>query len=701
MKGRPVVFIALATALACRTASAPTAAGGTDGAAAATRGDAAAAASFRTAIDPAVLDPGVKPCGDFYAYACGGWLKTTAIPPDKPVWSRGFSELSERNLARLREIAERAAAGGRAPDDRYAEKVGDFWAACMDEAVLERRGLTDLHAAWSRIDRVTDLTALAREVGLLHASGVTPLFEITSGQDAKDATVVIGEVVQAGLGLPDRDYYLKEDAPSFELQRAYREYVGTMLRRAGLSAAEATSDAHAIFHLERAMAEAHWSRVEMRDPLRTYNRVDLDGLRKQMPRFPWEEYLAELGHPDLRTFSITTPRFLSKLDELLDATPPATWRAYLKWKLLAAMAASRALPKAFSDERFAFQSRHFTGAKEQEARWKHCVRITDAALGEAIGQAYVRRYFGEDGKEKTRRLVSEVEAAMGRTLDALGWMDAPTKEKAREKLARVHNKVGYPDSWRNYDALRTDRSSFFRTVLAANAFEVHRTLDKIGKPVDRGEWEMSPPTVNAYYHPALNEMVFPAGILQQPFFARSGPDAVNYGAIGMVVAHELTHGFDDQGRRFDAAGNLADWWTPAVAKEFERRAACVVKQYDEYVAVDDVKLNGKLTLGENIADLGGVKLAFEAYQASRKGKPPEPPVAGFTAEQAFFVGYAQSWCTAIRPEYARLHAQTDPHSPPEWRVNGVLSSSLPFRSAFACSDGDRMVRPAADRCEVW
>jgi endothelin-converting enzyme/putative endopeptidase len=696
MAGRTFTLIALALGLACRTASAPVASA-SDGAAAG-RADAIALGG---AIDPAVLDPAVRPCEDFYAYACGGWLKRTAIPPDKPAWSRGFSELAERNLERLREIAERAAAGEGPPEDRHASKVGDVWAACMDEAAIERRGLADLHAAWARMDGVTDLPSLAREVGRLHATGVTPLFEITSGQDAKDATAVIGEIVQAGLGLPDRDYYLKEDPASFELQRAYREYVAAMLRRAGLAPAEAASDAHAIYHLERAMAEAHWSRVEMRDPLRTYNRVDRAGLEQAMPRFAWTEYLAELGHPGLRAFSITTPRFLARLDELLGATPLATWRAYLKWKLLAAMAAVRALPQAFPDERFAFQSRHFTGAKEQEARWKHCVRFTDGALGEALGQAYVRRWFGEEGKEQTRRLVAEIEGAMGRTLDALDWMDAPTKARAREKLARVHNKIGYPDSWRNYDALRTDRASFFRTALAANAFEVHRTLDKIGKPVDRGEWEMSPPTVNAYYHPALNEMVFPAGILQPPFFVRGGPDAVNYGAIGMVVGHELTHGFDDQGRRFDAAGNLVDWWTPAVAKEFERRAACVVRQYDGYVAVDDVRLNGKLTLGENIADLGGVKLAFAAYQASRRGRPPEPAVAGFTPEQAFFVGYAQSWCTAIRPEYARLHARTDPHSPPEWRVNGVLQGSLPFRAAFGCGEGDRMVRAPADRCEVW
>jgi endothelin-converting enzyme/putative endopeptidase len=661
----------------------------------------APAAPAPVGIDPLLIDAAVNPCDDFYAYACGGWLARTPIPPDRPSWSRSFSEIDERNLALLRDIAERDAAGAHDPADRYPEKVGDFWAACMDEEGIERRDTSDLQRAWARIDAVKDPASLATVLGGLHRDGVFPVFHLQSDQDAKDATQVIGVVAQGGLSLPDRDYYLKEDARSQAIQQSYRAHVQRMLELAGEPADRAARDAAAIFDLERSLAQAQWSRVEMRDPKRTYNRVELAGLERAMPRFPWPAYLEAVGHSGLRAFSTTTPKYLARVDELLATTPPETWRAYLRWRLLSSMTAQRALPKAFTNERFAFQSRNFTGAKELEARWKHCVRMELESLGEAIGQAYVRRTFGPEGKATTSEVVSGVEGAMGGDLGALGWMDEPTRRKAREKLDHIVNKVGYPDPWRNYDALWLDRGSFFTSVLAANAFEVNRDLTKIGKPLDRKEWLMAPPQVNAYYNPSMNEMVFPAGILQPPFFTRGAPDAVNYGAIGMVVGHELTHGFDDEGRQFDAAGNLVDWWTPSVSAEFDRRAACVVKQYAEYVAVDDVKLDGQLTLGENIADLGGLKLAFAAYQAGRAGKAPEPAVAGFTPEQAFFIGFAQSWCTAIRPEFARLRAQTDPHAPPRWRVNGPLSNLTAFRAAFSCPAGSKMVRSGPDHCEIW
>jgi len=686
--------LCLAAATACKTSGAPRE-GATSGA------QAAPAPPARPGIDPALVDANVKPCDDFYAYACGGWLAKATIPPDRPIWSRSFVEIDERNLVLLRGIAEQDAAGKLDPADRYPDKVGDFWAACMDEAGIEQRGTSDLEAAWKRIDAVKDPASLATELAELHKDGVFPVFHITSDQDAKDATQVIGVIAQGGLSLPDRDYYLKDDAKTAAIQQAYRAHVAKMLQLAGEPPDRAAKDAETVYALERSLAETHWTRVEMRDPQRVYNRVELSGLEKAAPRFPWKGYLEALGHGDVTTFSTTTPRFLARVNELLDRTPPETWRAYLKWRLLAVMGSQRALPKAFADERFAFSSKTFTGAKELEARWKHCVRMTEGVLGEALGQAYVRRYFGADGKDKTRQLVSDIEGAMGRDLDGLSWMDPATRRRGREKLSRIVNKVGYPDAWRNYDAMKLDRASFFNSVLAANAFEVNRDLSKIGKPLDRNEWNMPPPMVNAYYNPSMNEIVFPAGILQPPFYTRTAEDAVNYGAIGMVVGHELTHGFDDEGRQFDASGNLTDWWTPADGKEFERRAQCVVKQFDEYVSVEDVKLNGKLTLGENIADLGGVKLAFAAYQASRAGKGPEAPVAGFTPEQAFFVGYAQSWCTAIRPEYARLRAATDPHSPPRWRVNGPLSNLPEFQQAFSCAAGSRMVRAGESRCEVW
>ncbi len=653
------------------------------------------------ALDEAALDRGVSPCDDFFRFACGGWLAHTEIPRDRSVWHRGFAELEERNQRQLRKILDATAAGTLDDAGRFGAKLGAYYASCMDEAGVEARGLADLAGEWARIDAIQDRPGLADALARLHAAGAQAPFRLSADQDAKDATEVVLTIVQGGLSLPDRDFYLQDDERKVEIRRDFSRHLRRMLALAGVPAARVEADAGAVEELERALAETHWTQTEARDPARTYNRVDRAGLEKLAPVFPWARFFAGLGRPELAAVNVTTPRFVERAGQLFGAAPLEAWKAYLRWHLLSAMADARAVPRAFVEERFGFTSKAFSGAKELRPRWKHCVASTDDALGFALGEAYVRLHFGPEGKERTTRLVGEIQKAMGRDVERLPWMDEATKAGARRKLASLVNKVGYPEVWRDYSTLEVTRASFFENVLAAARFETDRQLAKVGRPLDRSEWLMSPPTVNAYYDPPMNEMVFPAGILQPPFFNRSAPEAVNYGAIGMVVGHELTHGFDDQGRKYDALGNLADWWTPEVAKEFDRRAACVSAQYARYESVPGTRLNGELTLGENLADLGGLKLAYAAMEAARRGGEAEAAVAGFGPAQQFFVGYAQSWCAKYRDEELRLRAVTDPHSPARFRVNGPLSNLPEFAAAFGCREGSPMVRPAAERCEVW
>jgi endothelin-converting enzyme/putative endopeptidase len=644
-------------------------------------------------VDETAIDKSVDPCDDFFAYACGGWLKTHEMPPDRSQYGR-FAEIEDRNLATLHDILDDAAAK-RGESFPFRDKVGAFYAACMDEAKVETASLPSLQAALATVDKVRSFDDGAKLLAKLHLEDVNALFHFESEQDFADATQMIGALDQGGLGLPDRDYYLENDEKSVALRKKYEEHVAAMLKLAGVATAE--KDAETVLRVETALAKASMSRVDRRDPKKIYHRINLDGIVKTAPHFPWREYLVASGHGGVTAINVRTPEFFAALDGSWEKTPLADLKAYLRWHVVHASA--DALGKGFVDENFHFYGATLAGTKELEPRWKRCAHSVDHALGEALAIPYVKRTFGDEGKQATRSMVKEIEAAMGADVKTLAWMDEPTRAAATEKLAKIDNMIGFPDKWRNYDQLGVAEGQHFANVMAGREFESHRQLNKIGKPVDKSEWGMTPPTVNAYYDPSLNEMVFPAGILQPPFYGRTRAPALNYGAIGMVMGHELTHGFDDEGRKFDAVGNLRDWWTPAVDKEFETRAACVKAQFDGYEVVDGKHINGSLTLGENLADLGGIKLAHAAMKSARP-ESAAAPAGGYSEEQLFFLGVGQAWCTKRTPELEAVRLKVDPHSTPRFRVDGPLSNMPEFAAAFSCKPGSKMVR-AADSCTVW
>lgn len=644
-------------------------------------------------LDAGALDRSADPCTDFYQFACGTWLQKTPIPADKPAWSRSFSVIADRNEAVLHQILEDAAAG-KASDD-VSKKIGAYYGACMDEAAVEAAGTKPLAPLFKLIKSVRDEKSLAKVVTELHRIRIWPIFDIADTQDAKDATQVIAEIDQSGLGLPDRDYYVKDDAKSKELRAKYEAHVERMFTLAGIkgkAAKKATAD---VMRIETALAKAAKTRVERRDPTTMYNRLDRDGLDKKAPKFPWGEYFKGLGFPALKDVNVTSPAYVEKAVALMSEEKASSWQSYLTWTVVRSTAPL--LSKAFVDEAFNFEAA-ITGQKEQRPRWKRCVAATDGALGDLLAQPFLKQSFAPESKEATERYVQEIVAAFTAEIDKLDWMDAPTRAKAHEKIKAMAYLIGYPKKWLSYD-FDVKAKSLFENALAARTWDQKRHLSKVGKPVDREAWQMSPPTVNAYYDPQLNHMVFPAGILQPPFFSPTAAIAVNLGGMGMVVGHELTHGFDDQGAQFDAHGNLSNWWTAEVGSRFKAKTDCVVDQYGAYETLPGVKLNGKLTLGENIADGGGVKLAFHAYRAMRKDAPEVVKAEGFTEDQQFFLGVGQSWCFKQSDELARLRAQVDPHSPARFRVNGSLSNLPEFATAFSCGEGKPMRR--ANACSIW
>jgi len=651
-----------------------------------------APAQSQPVLDVTSMDKSADPCTDFFTYSCGAWIKKNPIPPDQTSWSV-YSKLEDDNKAILREILESSSstAGRR---DALTQKIGDYYAACMDEKAINAATIKPLQPVLDQIQQLH----FKRDIASVAAAMVSndALFRFRSDQDYKDSTQVIAEADQGGLGLPDRDYYLKTDAKSVELRKAYVAHLQKMFELLGDKSATAAVEARTVMRIETALAKGSLTRVERRDPQKLYHKMTARQLSALNPSFQWKIYFAKVGLPSVEALNVETPGFFKTLNTELKNENLASWKTYLRWHLINVNAPFLSSDLVNAD--FDFFGKTLQGAQELEPRWKRCVGYVDNDLGEALGQAYVERNFSPDAKQRAQKMVKEIEDAMGREVDSLPWMTPATKERALEKLHAAANKIGYPDKWRDYGTLNIVRDDEMGNVLRSREFEFQRQLAKIGKPVDRGEWQMTPPTVNAYYDPQMNDINFPAGVLQPPLFDTSSDAAPNFGDTGATMGHELTHGFDDEGRQFDAHGNLRDWWAPEDAKAFQQRASCISDQYSQYVIVDDIKINGKLTLGEDIADLGGVILAYMAWQDDTKGRKSEP-LEGFSPEQRFFIAYGQSWCASTRDQTKRLRATVDPHSPDKYRANGVVSNMQEFQEAFHCKAGSPMVRE--NRCRVW
>jgi putative endopeptidase len=651
---------------------------------------------YSPSLDLSAMDRSVDPCTDFYRYSCGTWIKKNPIPPDQARWDV-YAKLSEENERFLWGILEQTSKPSPTRS-RVETEIGDYYAACMDEPAVEKAGAAPLKPELDQIAALRSLrnlpSFLARQQ--LALFGDHMLFGFGSSQDYADSSRVIAFATAGGLGLPDRDYYVKTDAKSQETRTKYVEHVAKMFELIGEPHDTAEKDARTVMDIETALAIASLTRVDKRDPYKLFHKMNRAQFEALTPAFTWQPYFAALKVPDTSVINVTEPAFYKELQNQLQTRSLADWKTYLRWHLVHAKAPF--LSSAFVNANFDFYNKYLRGVQEMPPRWKRCVRRVDDDLGEALGQVFVQKTFGQNTKERALVMTKDVEAAMESEIRQLPWMGEQTKQRALVKLHAVVNKIGYPNKWRDYSSIRIARDDYFGNVERAMEFENHRQIAKIGKPVDRGEWEMTPPTVNAYYDPQMNDINFPAGVLQPPLFDPKMDDAPNYGNTGATIGHELTHGFDDEGRQFDAQGNLKDWWTQKDAAEFEKRTQCVSDQYSQYTIVDDIKINGKLTLGENVADLGGTFLAYLAWKDATKGQDLKP-IDGFTPDQRFFIGMAQWACGDERPESKRVGAITNPHSPNEYRVNGVVSDMPEFGKAFSCHIGQPMVREQP--CKVW
>lgn len=651
-------------------------------------------------IDRADLDTTCAACQDFYQFATGGWRVRNPVPPAFADWGR-LNVLQAHNRMTVRQVLEEAARDTGVTNGRAAQldnsKLGIFYATCMDSAAAEVQALSPLAPELARIAAIGGLPALRQEAARLQARGTNVLFIIGSRQDAKNSSEMILSVSQGGLGLPDRDYYLKTDSAAVATRVAYAGHVARTLMLAGEDSGTAAGDAARVITLETALARIAHPNTERQNPYAVYHRMSLAAAERLAPHVGWGEWLRDAGSPAVASFNVAEPGFFQSLDTVLATTQMADWRAYLRWHVLDAAGAW--LDSRFAAERFRMDA-VLNGATEMLPRWERCANATDWAMGDALGRAYVARAFSPEAKARALAMVGNMESVLRSDLATLAWMSPATRRQAIAKLDAFENKIGYPDKWRDYSTLAIQRQPFVDNVLAANAFEFARRVHLAGHPADRTEWTMSPPTVNAYYSATNNEVVFPAGVLQPPVFDPDAPDPVNYGGIGAGIGHEMTHGFDDEGRQSDARGNLRDWWTAADAKSFADRARAVVEQFNAYTVNDSLHVNGKLTQDENIADLGGLKIAYAALERSLAGKPRQSS-SGFTPEQQFFLAWARLWATTTRPELARQLVLTDPHAPNRWRVNGPLSNMPEFAAAFRCQTGDPMVRPPGQRVAIW
>lgn len=662
-------------------------------------GIAALAQTASRGIDQANMCTTCNACEDFYMYANGGWLAKNEIPAAFSVWGT-TSNLREKNIGVLRQILEDSAKNTAALAGSNERKIGEFFASCMDEPRIEAAGAKPLADELAAINKMKSVNELPAMLGSMHEMSVRALFGLGAVQDFKNSSIVTAIAGQGGLGLPDRDYYFKDDEKSKSARASYSRHIENMFKLLGDDPTKAAAEAQVVLKIETDLANNSLDRVARRDLSRQYNKMTLAEMKTVTPAFNWDAYLNALKAPKFTDVNMAHPAFFKGLNALLSSVSIDDWKTYLRWHLV--HSAADALSSPFVNENFDFYGKTLNGTKELQPRWRRCVVATDATLGEALGEVYVKKAFPPEAKARMKELVNNLTAALRDDINTLEWMSEPTRKQAIAKLESFAVKIGYPDKWRDYSTLKVNRDSFADNMLRAGQFEVHRGLAKIGRPVDKTEWGMTPPTVNAYYNPLMAEIVFPAGILQPPYFDLNADDAVNYGAIGGVIGHEMSHGFDDQGRKFDLKGNLADWWTAEDAKNYMERATCVEQQFSSF-KVDEVGMNqnGKLVLGESIGDLGGLKIAWLAFQKSLQGKPRPANIDGFTPEQRFFLGWAQVWGRNQRTEAIRQQMLTDPHPLGRFRVNGPISNMPQFAEAFSCKLGDKMVRPPDQRCQVW